>query len=76
MTAACPQMMRQHDGRAAARSMQAFLRFRPKAALWLAGHHVSSLVTSGKVDEADAETHGMFHGEQQRSNRSKKIVAR
>jgi hypothetical protein len=47
----------------------------PKAALWLAGRRVSSLVSSGKVDEADAETHGMFHGEQQSSDRSEKIVA-
>ncbi len=38
--------------------------------------HLSSLVSSGQVDEPDAETPGMFHGEQQRSNRSKKIVAR
>jgi hypothetical protein len=50
-------------------------RKRPKAALWLAGRHVSSLASSGKVDEPDAETHGMFHREQQRSDRSEKIVA-
>jgi hypothetical protein len=33
------------------------------------------LGVNGKVDEPGAETHGMFHEEQQRSNRSKKIVA-
>jgi hypothetical protein len=57
-----------------ARSPVVHLSLVARISLWARAQPAS--VSSGKEDEPDAETHGMFQGEQQRSNRSKKIVAR